>query len=333
MIKKAFFLLIFFVEIQSTFYRYPVATLDENNIIVIEQVDPNNLEVLLYNKQEHYYTKLLNSWFFPSDVQMLPDQSGFSFIDRGQFRIKFFDKKRPHTIAFPIDLFSIHNTSWVQDNQCLFTAKMNNYFHTFLLDLSSQEPQIFCFADFGKKVHCIYPQKINQTLFVIVKDQENMHSIVKTDWRPELVAADLNSDALVLQLCIKPQKEPLCFLHMVSDFQGYAIQLEEQKNDGFCLYFTCCQISQISDNVWQKQPLLFFKIPITMIMGNSKERLFESLFPLLPVYTAKSIVFTTYDESIGFCVVKEFDIFSNREILLKSATQHLFACQWAYGLL
>ena len=117
----------------SSEYIYPVASLDEDNILYIHQTSPRSIQLFEWNTITNHTEQILWSLFNPVGIQLLPDNSGFSFIDNGRLRIKAFQKRSPKTIDFDEPIFNINALHWIDEHTCYCSAYYNNLFSLFEL--------------------------------------------------------------------------------------------------------------------------------------------------------------------------------------------------------
>jgi hypothetical protein len=85
---------------------------------------------------------------------------------------------------------------------------------------------------------------------------------------------------------------------MINHQMGYVIELAEHNLTEKKFRFTTYKISIQKSNMQESklEPLFEFDIPEQFIIGMSKERFYESLYPLLPCYQEDEIYFTSFDK-------------------------------------
>ena len=64
----------------------------------MHQTEAQETRLWSLNSVTNQYEQLLSSQYNPIGVQLLPDKSGFSFLDNGLIKVKNFLKRSPKTI-------------------------------------------------------------------------------------------------------------------------------------------------------------------------------------------------------------------------------------------
>src|ERR1700687_5258673 len=125
-------LLSFSVIVQSTQYIYPVFFL--NNILYcIHQKSLYDINLIEYNTKKSTKNFALSASFNPTNVTLLPQKNGISFIDNGVIKIKLFDRRSPKNIEITEPLYNIRSIYWI--NNCgLINAQYDKQFGIFILD-------------------------------------------------------------------------------------------------------------------------------------------------------------------------------------------------------
>src|SRR5579871_4380579 len=127
------FLLFFFYMTHAIEYMYPVACLNDETILYIHQLNPTCIQLYSWNPVTDIHEPLLWSLYNPANVQLLPNNTGFSFIDNGRLRIKLFEKRSPKTIDFDDPIFNINGLQWIDEHSCCCSAQYGSYFSIFQL--------------------------------------------------------------------------------------------------------------------------------------------------------------------------------------------------------
>ena len=92
------------ISVQYVFpveYIYPITCFDYNNetvVIFMYQSPYRRTQLWMYNIASDSYEQLLSSQYNPTAVHLLPDSTGFSFVDNGYIKVKKFIKRSPTTI-------------------------------------------------------------------------------------------------------------------------------------------------------------------------------------------------------------------------------------------
>lgn len=298
--KKYIFIVCFiFQSLNAEQFMYPVADFDDGNIMILYQKSLNEIELYFWNPSTQHALKGLSSFLIPANLRVMPSGKGFSFIDQGFIKIKEFSKRSPRTISIyePIGLFSSMN--WIDDENFYFVAREGNLFQIFKSDLQGNIYHVT-----NDLADALYPQKIDNTLFYIRRDMEDQIAIVAQEWNPVSIHTYKDfSDKITL---LTPEtNEQLCYLHMVSDQEGFYLKapFDRTQNDNGCYEFSCYHLEK-KEKEWSSEKIFNFKVIAKYLIGNT--RLYESLECFLPNYTTKDIIYFT-DWNLES---SQFDLFS-----------------------
>ena len=258
-------------------YTYPVACLDDGvTILFIHQLSTTRIQLFQLNTQTDQIEPILWSLFNPAAMQLLPDRSGFSFIDNGRLRIKRFNKRSPKAIDFSEPLFNINSLCWLDSNSCYCSAQQGNAMALFELH---DDGTARCLAH-DKKKDFLYPQKIDNHLFYIERDKNNnvsscAHHIMQMTYPKD----ERHAQA---RMIINFNDKPIAFLDMKSYQEGFVLehnQIVDSRNEN--LLFLYHRIIK-KERVWKKELLFSFSIPAYLLIQGNQEQLHESILPLLP---------------------------------------------------
>ena len=263
-------------------YIYPIAFLEnEQTILYIHQTSPTHIELCEWNSQTKTFTTCLWTLYNPAALQLLPNNSGFSFIDNGRLRIKYFNKRSAKSIDFDEPIFNINNLQWIDEHNCYCSAQNNNHFSLFQL---SDKGLSWCIAHANQR-DCMYPQKIDNKLFYIERYQTKTsynycYRIMKTLYPSQDSLNDLN----VAQKAeiILTYEHPITFLYMISAKEGFLIKhVTTIDTDDKTIEFIYHHIKE-EDQQWITEELFSFNIPASLLSHSDPDRLYESIIPLLP---------------------------------------------------
>ncbi len=308
------------MTIDCTEYLYPVGAIDDENLLLIHQTTPDDLELWMWNTKELVAFKELSSLFLPSSVQILPSKNACSFIDRGRIKIKYFNKRTPRVIPLYEPISAISCITWISDEQFYFMGKYENNFKIFLCDISNRSSTIYSLSNMQDSCDDLYPQKINGTLFYINKNQHNEYAICKTPWTEKFLSvffqinqkqekkesSNFASSEKIFTFSNSEQRP--CFLSMQSEEHGFFLnftQKESEESDFF--EFTCNELNKSIDGSWDIRNLFVFQLPKILLIGINPERLYESIYPLLPIYTAESIYFVSFNHLSQTCQIARYN--------------------------
>lgn len=283
-------------------FIYPVAQVDERNVFIVHQKSMDELGLFLWDIESKVATKELSSMFLPSYIKMLPSKTGFSFIDRGRIRIKMFQKRAPKTIDILEPIDSIVALNWITDDQFYMVGKYRQHYKTFLCELSDISHQIYYVTNIDSMDY-IYPCKIEDSLFCIVKNSKQDYFLTEQLWHPTKYNKHRAEQD---QKILLRSHDPLCFLHMKNKQEGYFLRCNPSPEE--LLSFTCCNINK-QDNEWIETKLFTFKLPTKYLMGSCDLRVYESIYPFLPNYNhEQNIYFVDYDEGMEIPLIYTYDI-------------------------
>jgi hypothetical protein len=288
LINYYFSFLLFFVHIVSAIeYVYPVASLcNGKTILYIHQRTATSLELFEWNTKTNQTEQILWSVFNPAGLELLPDNSGFSFIDNGRLRIKLFQKRSPKTIDFDEPLYNINRLHWIDQSICYCSAQQNNNFALFQLDNNGI---MKCLVSKNNKDY-MYPQKIGDQLFYIERSASKdapgalQYQIVSSQYDND------NACAAATELIADFDTNPIVFLTMISDKEGFVLEHPQNldSNSSIVLFMYHHIIKQ--GNSWHKNKIFSFEIPACLLL-EGKGRLYESLLPLLPRIVKNKVYF------------------------------------------
>ena len=289
-----FYFLLFYIQIMPAVeYIYPVASLGNGTtILYIHQYCSTKIELFKWDTKTNHTEQILWSIFNPAGLQLLPDNSGFSFIDNGRLRIKLFQRRSPKAIDFDDPLFNINALHWIDEHSCYCSAQSTDNFALFEL---YDDGTMQCLVEEKGKDY-MYPQKVGEQLFYIERcaaedasDALHYH-IIRSSYPNNnlcLTATELIADF---------DNTPIIFLTMLSDTEGFVVEHAQSiDSDSLTTHFSYHQIIKEGD-VWCKNLLFSFTIPCNLLL-NDKQRLYESILPLLPRVTNNKVYFVNCDKN------------------------------------
>lgn len=289
-------------------FIYPVgATVKDGvvNIHLMHQKSLEDIELLSWNPVTKVTTKELLSTFSPALFRVMPHGSGFSFIDKDRVLVKSFKKRSPKTITFNDPINEISALEWIDESEFYFMGRRGNRFCIFQSNLQGDLSMIAQ----HDSIDCMYPQKINQTLFYVERvkvGDEYTYALVSAAYPPSTVWTfqpvpnfddahdreiflrqhELNPRPLInhndTQRLFNFGAMPVAFLHMVSDTQGFFITHPQAiQRDDAVIPFTHYQLTKAPEG-WAVKPLFNFSLPAHFFVSSNEHRIYESLLPFLP---------------------------------------------------
>lgn len=283
-----FYIFLFIItKIDSVEYIYPVASINNGaTIFLVHQCSPDKIQLLQWNPHTNNSEQILWSLFNPAYFQLLPDNTGFSFIDNGRLRIKSFNKRSPKAIDFDEPIININSLAWIDIHSCYCSAQQGNDYALFHLQ---DDGAINCIIT-DKNKDYLYPQKIDTHLFYIERDKISMPNTVSYYITHAFCPMHI---ALDVKKIIDFQERPIAFLHMISVEEGFVIEYQKIVDTyNRTVIFFYYHIKK-EDNIWQKKELFSFSIPTNLLVCGNRETLYESMLPLLPEIIDKKIYFVT----------------------------------------
>lgn len=332
-------------------FLYPIALLNHDNkqkICVLYQKN-SHLELWFWDPESLEAVKGLLSSFTPAGVRVLPHGKAFSFIDNDRIRIKDITKRSPCTLDLPYGPYDLSTLEWIDNESFYFCAREREHLNLFH---ATTEGELFHLTR-SKTNHYSYPQKIDDTLFYIVKNDEGeialeqaeypIKKIPKYSWHNEkqnfeeqlktLFEEEKDNytktyldDTTKQKLYIwKESDKELAFLCMKDTNRGYFLTHPTiiNKNDDY-MTFECYRFINQSETIIKK--LFTFNIPLYLLMPqhNQPERLYESILPLLPLYHQDSIYYA-HDSGLGLALYKYDEITEQNQALTQPDNNHHFA--------
>lgn len=300
-------------------YLYPVGALHDSKrsgVLVLYQKSVHHTELWLWHPETTKATKLLLSTFNPAGVTILPDNSGFAFIDNNKVRIKYFHKRSPMMLDFDQPIYDLTIIHWNDSNSFYFSAKEHRRFRIYHADIKAG---CFCIIGFDD-YEAMYPQRIENDLFFVRRselDMENVqYTIEQTQYPQECdiflrkriydpkLAYEIKQPCLLLH-----SDKPISFLHMISSYEGFFLEHPSTIEPHTPIIpFSYYHLKKIDDQHWHSQKIFEFSIPSSMLINSSDQRLFESILPLLPQYAGKGFYFTTLDAILNGLVIKFYNL-------------------------
>ncbi len=278
-------------------YIYPIVNLDDTIILMMHQKSIDELEVLAFNTTTNTSQKLLSSLYFPAHIKLLPNKKAYSFLDRGRIHIKEFLKRTPRALDIYQPICDIQSIQWINDHQMIFSARFKNHYKIFMYDIRDSQQQLYSLCSLTDDINYIFPCAIDQeNLFCLSQhDGTELYQITQIKIKPVAwdIAVHQNFKESDLQIISLDHKKPFCFLKMIDNQIGYVIELAQHNLKDKMFKFTVHKIFLKESKLEQ---LFEFFLPEQFIIGMSKERLYESLYPLLPNYNEHEIYFTSFDK-------------------------------------
>lgn len=313
---------IFFVSlitITTSFYAveylYPVGTgvTPEGNEVMylIYQRSLEHVELFAWDPIEGIAHKALLSAYTPAFFNLLPDNSGFSFIDQGRIRIKQFEKRSPFTIPLYAPIDTITSVEWIDAQNCYFTARYADHFGIFATDFEGNMKTVLS----DESHDFLYPQQRNGQLFFIRHTSNGNYDIGAK-------ATDETDYHIILNF----EDTPIAFLRMITQECGFVIQHQAflDRHDTFSNF--ACWYFKKTDGEWKKERIFEFNIPLDLFFGDTSERFYESIIPLLPVHIKDSIYFMHHNTMTDQIGLYRYELQNEKYMLAFAPKEPLICC-------
>jgi hypothetical protein len=330
-------------------------TEDASWIYVLHQKSSTHVELWQWNPETHQTVKALLSTFTPAGLQVLPNNSGISFIDQGRIRVKKFIKRSPKALEIYKPLYNIGTLSWLDEYAAYFSAKEHDNYGIYQIDLASN---LHCIRS-SLVVDCMYPVKVGATLFCIERslDRPHHYAIVRCPY-PTIVGNSEPSFNDSSQFAVRagnimrdnehvPERnkgmigdyqcssvvsfgeKSIAFLSMISESKGFCIEYPPIFNRSDTrISFVCHLIEKIEDS-WQHKALFSFALSADLIVP-SETSLYESILPLLPRYINDAFYFS--DLASNHLQLKSYNVQTD-EVKMVSSGLCDFSPQYCNGKL
>lgn len=294
----------FFSSYSAIEYLYPVARIQTEKfqpLILMHQTEQKKMRVLVWDPRTQQIEPALAQRYNPAGVQVLPNQTGFSFIENDLLKIQYFSQRSPKTVTFDEPVYSLSIINWINSTNYYFSAKDEEQFGIYQGNIWGCVDPVLVSSEF----EYLYPQKVRTTLFC-VRRTGMVYDIVQTEYPSlEQLDADVTKEKVIerlrriserksgaydLQTCVDVicacPGETVAFLNMVSDHEGFYLSYPRQVIASNRL-LTCSYnqlVKEPNNTTWRRTKLFNFSLPIDIIQHTSSKGLCESIYPLLPYF-------------------------------------------------
>jgi hypothetical protein len=299
-------------------YLYPLAVIEHGDgsamVYVMHQISQTQTSLLLWNPQTKETFRGLSSVFSPAGFTLLPQKNGFSFIDEGRIRIKYFEKRSPRAIDLYEPLSSVTLVHWIDEENLYLSAKKDGRYGLFQVSIQGDVVAIFADQDYDY----LYPCKVDDRLFFVrrsvggheceimschypvlhlnissfndtVSAEERMHDLIEDEHH---ISACEPRENIHADSVVECGQQSVLFLNMLSTAEGFYLEPVKAREE---IIFYVCRIL-CEQNVWKREVLFDFVLPCSLIMHQfSSESLYESLLPFIPRIVRNKIYFSHYE--------------------------------------
>ncbi|MEX2438123.1 MAG: hypothetical protein WD449_02610, partial [Candidatus Babeliales bacterium] len=267
---KAYFfmstVLLFFV-IQAEEFVYPVGILSkkQEKLYLLYQKSLNHVELWLWNSQTKEAHKGLLSTFTPAGLKILPDHTGFSFVDNGRLRIKQFNKRSPQTVAIYEPVYDVSSIEWLSGKKFYFSARQKGRYAIFESTIDGDVRTLIRDEDHD----CLYPQKQENELFYIERCPTGAHYFMVAPYLTDHSVVDPDS---VRTLLIDFDRQSVAFLHMASATVGYCISHPSSIGSSAKTIECFCHRLHKEGGEWVNTKLFSFTLTLYILIGDDNSR-------------------------------------------------------------
>lgn len=298
----ASFLVLYAMGLSSTEYIYPLIKGSHNGqdtIIFMHQTPAQETRLWSLNMETNHYEQLLSSQYNPVGVTLLPDTSGFSFLDNGLIKVKKFSKRSPKIIEIYEPIYAIASVQWIDACTCFFYAKQGNRYGIYQADLDGQLSVIIKNSSYDY----LYPQKIDNDLFFIERDLAGNYAVqtiaypcIKDSVKSLDEALNCVQDAIgscdnQLTMVQRFKERIIVSFSMIDKQKGFVVEHSPVMNlSDAVITFRFHTISRDYKNIWNTKELFSFSLP-TYLFFDKERMLRDALSAVFPRLTSDGIYF------------------------------------------
>ena len=283
----SFVLLLSFSPVIAFNYCYPIVAVDNQGFLATYQKNLGDLELWRIFPENGKCEKCLDWRFAPSGLKVLPDQSGFSFIDTGQLRIKKFIMRSPKIVEFGLPLHGIGDLNWIDQDNCFFSAKQHQHFAIYKGSITNSQKLTSCKE--SAVFDYLMPNLVDQSLFYIERQISNRSCRIE---RFNIIRPNQS-----VELILDCNYQQVIHLQMFDSNSGFYIEHMPYLKDqvqmiGFIGHLFCN-----SENQWREAGQFKFQIPKQFLLGEARAQ--ESIGIFWPVVKKTALYFINFKQNQG----------------------------------
>jgi hypothetical protein len=300
-------LFLLFLVNKSEEFLYPIGISESNNkkrIYVVYQKNILHLELWSLDLNMKSPHKELMSSYNPAGIKFMPNEKGFSFIDNGRIKLKYFNKRSTINFEFEFPLYDFHTVEWLNEELFYFSAKAGKRFCIFLCNTNTKGIKNLIGRDLCSRTNddFMYPQIISNKIFFISK---SVHKLTESNYESfgnyKIMAKDLEQNLETnkqSEVILRKGEQAIAFLKMISEREGFFIAHPNKiSKHERTLHLKYLHLQNINSE-WQYDKLFDFYIPLKYLTKYSDERIYESILPFLPKHEGQKIYYPN-------CIQKE----------------------------
>lgn len=313
-------------------YLYPVGHIHKEGkkLLLMYQKSIHHVELWQWDPISQETGKALLSSYTPAGISLLPDGSGFSFIDSDTIRLAQSHKRSPALIPLYEPLYDFTMMQWFDNNHCILSAKEKEHYGIYIIDREGRCYQIL----HDKQVHYKYPTLIDTTLFYI-ETSETSHTIKQTiiDLSPLYVTKKISAEEIYLypnerlfcsatapQNILPCNERSIAFLTMCDTEHGFFLEHPTRiDRHDMRISFDYFSLTKVGDS-WHQKQLFTFSLPMAYLM-NSDERMYESILPFLPKLKYPNLYYLDCQEGMIATQLWGYNMVTEQSTQLTHATQ------------
>lgn len=334
-------------------YLYPVAAIEHSDgsamVYVLHQISPTQTSLLLWNPETQETFRGLSAAFSPAGFTLLPQKNGFSFIDEGRIRIKYFEKRAPRAIDLYEPLSTITLVHWIDNNRMYLSAQKDGRYGIFQVSVCGDVVTLCADQDYDYQ----YPCKIGDQLFFCRRSCSDQRYTIMSIPYPALEIKnygfndidDVESRMTALisgehtstdtRTIVPPVQTELCdlqqssaiFLNMVSATQGFYIEHSRLLEPGQTIIDFHYHRIYYELGAWKNELIFSFSLPYLLFKEGGEKRCYESILPFIPRHIKNKIYFSDFSECGHIIELKSYDTATHEVTKISNATEEeeLFA--------
>jgi hypothetical protein len=268
----------------TVLYAYPIAMYKHAQLLhalVLYQYIYSRELYDIYG-DSHDAVPMLMSRYNPAGVVLLPDCSGFSFIDNGRIRIKYFKNRSVTSLEIYEPVYGIELLHWLDERTCYFHALSHGHYAIYTLNLD--EILTCILADQDRDY--MYPSHVDSTLFFIECSGDARGYYSYNFCKMSLYSSPEYKETLI---CFG--NVPHIMLQMFSSSRGVVVV--DKGGDEKSFLFEYVELYEQS-GTWQARALFSFSIA-KRLLSHGCARVHESLLPFIPREVESRIYFSSLD--------------------------------------
>lgn len=281
------------MHMNATEYLYPVGHIAKEGLklLLIYQKSVHHVELWEWDVLTQEARKALLSSYTPAGITLLPDGSGFSFIDNDTIRIAYSHKRSPALIPLYEPLYDFTTLSWFDMQHCIVSAKEKEHYGIYIINREGECYNVLVDGPSDYR----YPNLLTNQLFYIHMHGNN-YSIKQTTVdlttltaTKKITAQDIFNRDTARTTCPTHDTETLltyteqaiAFLTMRDELHGfYVLHPTRIDRHDLSIIFEYHALTKLTDT-WQSSYLFSFSLPMAYLL-DPHERLHESILPFLP---------------------------------------------------